>query len=93
MSLQHGIRQAYYASTGHDDQKSSHQEHSDPAHIRHCMDYLRQSLMCAADSTLEPVNFALGGVTGWGFKRQCRDYSALVEWSDKWRMYNSSQIS
>lgn len=36
----------------------------DLAHVRHCLDYLRQSIMCAADSNLEPVNDNLGGVTG-----------------------------
>ena len=33
--------------------------------------------MCAADSNLEPVDAALGGVTGWGSEKVCRDYGAL----------------
>lgn len=58
-------------------------------HVRHCFDYLRQSLMCAADGTLEPVDFSLGGVTGWGVKRQCRDYEALKLWAEERRASNS----
>jgi hypothetical protein len=62
----------------------------DLAHVRHCLDYLRQSIMCAADSNLEPVNDNLGGVTGWGSPRVCRRYDELVEWSTRWK--NGSQI-
>ena len=56
-----------------------------PRHMRHCFDYLRQSLMCAADATLEPVDAALGGVTGWGAERVCRDYAALAGWAEERR--------
>ncbi|KAI1203724.1 S-adenosyl-L-methionine-dependent methyltransferase [Nemania serpens] len=41
------------------------QEHS-LGHIRHCIDLLRQSLMCNADLTVELKNEELGGVTGFG---------------------------
>ncbi|KAM7206081.1 protein of unknown function (DUF3328) domain containing protein [Naviculisporaceae sp. PSN 640] len=44
-----------------------------PGHIRHCIDYLRQSIMCHADTNLEPINPDLGGVTGYGTIRKCRD--------------------
>ncbi|KAF2750982.1 hypothetical protein M011DRAFT_396168, partial [Sporormia fimetaria CBS 119925] len=56
-----------------------------PAHTRHCFDYLRQSLMCAADSNIEPVNSKLGGVTGWGNMRVCRRFDEVVEWAEKWK--------
>ena len=49
-------------------------------------DYLRQSLACAADSTLEPVISELGGVTGWGFSRGCRNYGELKRWAEKRRV-------
>jgi hypothetical protein len=57
----------------------------DAHHVRHCIDYLRQSLMCAADGTLEPVDAGLGGVTGWGEKRKCGDYDALKSWAEQRR--------
>ena len=49
---------------------------------RHCFDYLRQALICSADSTLEPYRTDLGGVTGWGFPRVCRNYSELKMWAE-----------
>ncbi|KAK4695118.1 hypothetical protein P7C71_g2573, partial [Lecanoromycetidae sp. Uapishka_2] len=59
-----------------------HNKRPDPHHLRHCFDYLRQSLMCMADTNLEPVDFALGGVTGWSFERTCRDFEAVKEWAE-----------
>ncbi|RAH69945.1 uncharacterized protein BO66DRAFT_438649 [Aspergillus aculeatinus CBS 121060] len=50
-------------------------------HQLHCL-----SLMCAADATLEPVDAALGGVTGWGAERVCRDYAALAAWAEERRV-------
>jgi hypothetical protein len=43
--------------------------------------------MCAADTNLEPVNFELGGVTGWQFNRTCRDFEGVKKWAEvnrKW---------
>jgi hypothetical protein len=56
-------------------------------HSAHCFDYLRQSIMCAADTNLE-------GETetgpGWGSDHVCVDYDAVLEWANekaamKWR--------
>ena len=41
--------------------------------------------MCAVDSNLEPVDAALGGVTGLGSERVCRDYEALRRWAEVWK--------
>lgn len=47
-------------------------------HMAHCFDYLRQSLMCHGDMTLEwPRTEADGSrfaVDGWGIEHQCRDW-------------------
>lgn len=56
-------------------------------HSAHCFDYLRQSIMCAADTSLEG-DTELG--PGWGSKHECTDYDALLEWANehatmKWR--------
>jgi len=67
--------------------------HNDPHHIRHCFDYLRQALMCAADTNLEVIDWPLGGSTGWGFERQCRDYSEVVAWVEKWRYHSQTTIA
>ena len=57
----------------------------DPHHVRHCFDYLRQAVICAADTNLEPVDFELGGSTGFGFPRICRDFDEVKKWSEQWR--------
>lgn len=58
-----------------------------------CIDYLRQSLMCHADPSIEPVDWAAGGVTGWDTRRHCRDYGALVAFANEWRTHNQTSIS
>ncbi|OTA99910.1 hypothetical protein M426DRAFT_66888, partial [Hypoxylon sp. CI-4A] len=68
-------------------------QHSKPGHIRHCIDYLRQSLMCHADTNLEPIDIDLGGVNGFGFPRKCRDFTKVTAWTDKWRTHNETSIS
>ncbi|KAM3065613.1 hypothetical protein ACMFMG_011322 [Clarireedia jacksonii] len=49
-------------------------------HTAHCVDYLRQAIMCNADISLE-------GQTpegaGWGAVHQCKDWDALLEWANK----------
>ncbi|KAF2751047.1 hypothetical protein M011DRAFT_396141 [Sporormia fimetaria CBS 119925] len=56
-------------------------------HSAHCFNYLRQGIMCAADTTLE-------GKTeegpGEGSEHVCTDYDALLEWANglatlRWR--------
>jgi hypothetical protein len=56
-------------------------------HSAHCFDYLRQSLMCAADTTLEGKTEAGPGM---GSIHECTDYEALLAWANensamKWR--------
>lgn len=61
-------------------------------HAAHCFEYLRQSLMCSADSTLEPAavsSSAKNGLLGWGFRRQCHDYDALKDWAETWRAFDA----
>ncbi len=75
------LRVGYYAAlTGNlkDIQHvHDHNKRPDPYHLRHYFDYLRQSLICTADTNLEPVDVELGGVTGWKFERTCRDFEYI----------------
>lgn len=66
--------------------------HVKPRHIHHCLDYLRQSIMCHADANLEPIDMTLGGVKGFGSPRKCRDSNKLKEWADTWRTHNETII-
>ncbi|MDI1485618.1 MAG: hypothetical protein OHK93_003807 [Ramalina farinacea] len=65
-----------------------HNKRPDPHHLRHCFDYLRQSLICNADTNLEPVDFELGGVTGWKFERTCRNFDKVKEWAEEWHSWD-----
>ncbi|KAH8819351.1 hypothetical protein F5884DRAFT_760319 [Xylogone sp. PMI_703] len=53
----------------------------------HCLEYLRQTLMCHGDLTLERPRFVtdktFGGPTGWGVTHQCRDWSAIHSFISK----------
>lgn len=97
--LQHEIRVAYYTTL-----ERLHSENgtiSDfledlstletTSHIAHCFDYLRQVLMCASDTNIEYPDQD-GRLTGWGQERTCRDYSSVVQWVEKWRVDNRSEI-
>jgi hypothetical protein len=52
-------------------------------HIDHCYDYLRQAVMCTADSTLEGVDkgsdLGTEATNGWGVVHMCRSWDKLVE--------------
>ncbi|EFR05193.1 hypothetical protein MGYG_08207 [Nannizzia gypsea CBS 118893] len=87
------IHQSYYGALQSRRRGEAHHHDYSGPHMRHCFDYLRQGLMCAADSTLEPVDTRLGGVTGWGDERVCRDYAALKDWAEKRRVSNSKGFS
>ncbi|KAF4630648.1 hypothetical protein G7Y89_g7488 [Cudoniella acicularis] len=49
-------------------------------HVRHCVDYLRQSLMCHADTNVEPEIPGGKEVVGFGTVHYCRDYGAVLQW-------------
>jgi hypothetical protein len=50
-------------------------------HLRHCFDYLRQSIMCSGDVALEGAETTFpagnGGSDGWDAKHICKDYSQI----------------
>ena len=56
-----------------------------PDHLEHCIDYIRQGLMCNADTTIEPPLYVKDGfgsdgpITGEGIQHQCRDWEAVRE--------------
>ncbi|TVY87753.1 Oxidase, partial [Lachnellula willkommii] len=54
-----------------------------PPHIRHCIDLLRQSLMCNADTTVEKKDEVAGGVHGFGVQHRCKHWFQLVDWTKK----------
>ncbi|KAJ8064634.1 hypothetical protein OCU04_006960 [Sclerotinia nivalis] len=61
----------------------------DLSHMRHCIDLLRQSLMCQPDLTIERKNEELGGVTGFGTEHQCKNWEQLQLWTSQWEKFNN----
>jgi hypothetical protein len=53
------------------------------SHIRHCIDLIRQSLMCLADTTLEVVDEKINGVHGFRTVHQCKDWEQLKTWTSE----------
>ena len=62
---------------------------SRPAIVQHCMNYLRQAVMCRGDLHLETVR-ASGGpqVTVSAVTHSCKDWTAVYEAAEEnWREY------
>ncbi|PVH96580.1 hypothetical protein DM02DRAFT_617124 [Periconia macrospinosa] len=83
-----GIRHAYYTlfdavMDGHNVTFSELDDYSTDWHTRHCLDFLRQMLMCNADLTVETVDPKLGGIRGFGKGREheCVVWEDIVGWS------------
>lgn len=62
-----------------------------PSHIRHCIDLLRQALMCSPDLTVEVKDMEAGGVHGFGETHQCIDWTALKDWTTKWETHGTEK--
>ncbi|KAI9163195.1 Oxidase ustYa [Paramyrothecium foliicola] len=58
-------------------------------HLNHCWDYLRQTIMCNADVTLEWRKYNEQVGTGWGYQHQCKDWDAIIAWAERYRHTNN----
>lgn len=61
--------------------------HSTPPHISHCVDLVRNALICRPDTTLELKDKEIGGVTGFGTEHLCVDWDQVVGWVSQWENY------
>ncbi|KAH8897176.1 hypothetical protein GQ53DRAFT_760356 [Thozetella sp. PMI_491] len=65
-------------------------------HIYHCVDYIRQAIICNGDTTLEKsraVNSKpVRGVDGWGVTHECRDFDAIFAYAAAHRSNNLTGI-
>lgn len=88
------LRGVYYASLDGtlSHRSDNHSGMHNAKHVRHCLDYLRQSAICAADTNLEPIDMeeaAKSGdilVTGWGYHRTCRNIESVREWAEEFAL-------
>lgn len=62
-------------------------------HLRHCFDYLRRVLMCAADTNLEHLDPHTDATTGWGSERTCRDFQSVKHVAESWRNSSDTGIN
>ncbi|KAL7937843.1 hypothetical protein V8C35DRAFT_293788 [Trichoderma chlorosporum] len=63
----------------------------DDHHMNHCFEYLRQTIMCAGDTTLEKVVVDENGVSqpdidGWGTIHECKSWNMLYEFAESRRV-------
>jgi len=81
------IRETYHELRQTNVPKVHHHGLLQDDHLEHCFDYLRQSIQCSADMTLEHSVINKAGeldIDGWTVEhRQCRDYDAILNWTDK----------
>lgn len=64
------------------------------AHASHCLNYLRQTILCAADLTLEPeIELGSGNVgEGLGVTHVCKDWSKVHEFATRnWEEWDDLQ--
>ncbi|KAH6653028.1 hypothetical protein BKA67DRAFT_536730 [Truncatella angustata] len=59
-------------------------------HTLHCINYLRQAVLCSADDTLEGPDMhpeaGQSRLRGWGVSHQCRSWDKLTEFRDQHRV-------
>jgi len=69
-------------------------------HEYHCLDYIRQAVLCAGDTTLDYAGIVIGddgmerrlGFSGEGSSHQCRDWDAITAWAVKNRSGDKTGI-
>ncbi|GAD93056.1 hypothetical protein AOR_1_1484164 [Paecilomyces variotii No. 5] len=81
------VRRAYYSTASGNEDFDFNIDRA--PHVGHCFDYLRQSLMCAADANLEPATQKINNNPDWGFDRQCRSYEEVKNWAEQWRVFDA----
>jgi len=55
----------------------------DPGHhTRHCLNLLRQTVLCASDTTLDPMNSGQG-TDGLGIVHVCRDWQTVYDFVEQ----------
>ncbi|WQF82956.1 Putative mycotoxin biosynthesis protein UstYa [Colletotrichum destructivum] len=92
LSVFHQLHCLYMTRSGFFNVRDGHLDKVNTTHLSHCWDYLRQSVMCAGDTTLEwkPANDI--GSTGWGYRHTCKDYTSLFIFAEQHRSTDKKEI-
>ncbi|KAI0395031.1 hypothetical protein F5Y17DRAFT_229496 [Xylariaceae sp. FL0594] len=91
ISMFHQLKCLYLVRQGYFKARSGNLDEIDDTVLSYCWDYLRQSLLCAGDTTLEwldgdpPSDVADGGLrsAGFGYRHKCKDYRGIRAWAEE----------
>ncbi|KAL2141205.1 hypothetical protein VTI28DRAFT_2711 [Corynascus sepedonium] len=65
-------------------------------HMIHCFSYMRQAILCSADTALEGLETTFpdhnGGSDGWDAHHVCKDIGEVRKWMESVRAYDAQQI-
>lgn len=91
LHTQFTIAQTYSGlSSGHDIPKDHHW------HMIHCIAYMRQAILCSADTALEGKATTFpddnSGSDGWDATHVCKDYNAVKQYLEDVRAYDDQLI-
>ncbi|PHH93025.1 hypothetical protein CDD83_2135 [Cordyceps sp. RAO-2017] len=84
----HQLHCLYMTYAAYWDARAGKFEDIPPNHLIHCWDYLRQSIMCAGDTSLEWVSEHQplpNATTGWGFQHTCKNFDTIYNWAEQHR--------
>jgi hypothetical protein len=91
--LQNMIRWNYWIAAAGNNLSTIQDAAQYSAHVDHCFEYLRQSISCGGDITIEghsPLGDATP-VTGWGTEHSCIDFERLRQFQvDQEKKYNQT---
>ncbi|KAI0062553.1 hypothetical protein BV25DRAFT_643907 [Artomyces pyxidatus] len=95
------LRLAILGIRPHDEHRlgESGTAHWEMDHVHHCLNYLRQTILCASDLTLEPevVEGSNDAEEGLGVTHVCRDWSTVHRYVEKnfedWEIWRSNITS
>ncbi|KAK3935494.1 hypothetical protein QBC46DRAFT_397396 [Diplogelasinospora grovesii] len=89
----HQLHCLYMTRAGYFAAKSGNLDEVNIPHLMHCWDYLRQGIMCSADTTLEWLEGEdESGSTGWGYQHTCKDFGAIYAWTEANRATDTKKI-
>lgn len=57
--------------------------HEQTIHAKHCIEYIRQTILCSSDSSLEFEDGTTRQISGTGSLHICRDFDGLFNWVEK----------
>lgn len=96
-SVTHQLHCLFIMAQTYSGLKSGHEIPDDHnRHVAHCIAYLRQAIMCSADTALEgrPTTLPEGSVNsdGWDATHVCKDYSQVKDYLEKVRAQDNQTI-